>query len=483
MLDELIAGLRDDDTRPAVLGARRTGQTVVRATRADLSRLTSGYAAALHARGLVAGDTVGIAVRPGPRSLAVLLAAYHLGLRIAVLDPTAGPEVLLSRLRLAAPRLVLADAAAQAVAGWAAPLARRAHLALPDLAALAPTVTIGRRLPGTAPGLAPASGPPPAGFDGDGDAVVVFTSGTTSRPRAVVHTRASVSAGMRAVRDLVLPVPGRPVLGGTFFVLVPSLAGGAPVALPAHRPKTLVRQLARLAPQATYLTPPQLRAALSAGARFTGRVYSGSAPVSAGLLVAVRRAGAEQAWGVYALTEVFPAAAVESATKAAFTGPGDLVGELLPGVRARVDDAGQLLLAGTNAADRYLGEPSQQWVATGDIGRLDGRTVVLGGRCKDMILRGAENIYPGLYEPALHVPGVELAVIVGVPAGDGDERVVAVVQPAAGAAPEAVRAALREPLARMGTARPDAVVLAEVPLAGRSRKPDRAAAARLAAGA
>jgi acyl-CoA synthetase (AMP-forming)/AMP-acid ligase II len=483
MLGELLNGLRDDDDRPAVLGTRRTGQSVVRATRGDLSRLTGGYAAALHARGLVAGDTVGIAVRPGPRSLAVLLAAYHLGLRIAVLDPTAGPDVLLSRLRLAEPRLVLADAAAQAVAGWAAPLARRAHLALPDLTALAPTVTVGLRLPGAAPALTPASGPPPAAFDGDGDAVVVFTSGTTSRPRAVVHTRASVSAGMRAVHDLVRPVPDRAVLGGTFFVLVPSLAGGAPVALPAHRPATLARQTARLAPQATYLTPPQLRAALAAGTRFTGRVYSGSAPVSASLLARVRQAGAEQAWGVYALTEVFPAAAVESSTKAAFTGPGDLVGELLPGVRARVGDDGQLLLAGANAADRYLGEPPQEWVATGDLGRLEGGTVVLGGRCKDMILRGAENIYPGLYEPALHVPGVELAVIVGVPAGDGDERVVAVVQPGAGSSPEAVRAALRGPLARMGAARPDAVLLADVPLAGRSRKPDRAAAARLAAGA
>jgi acyl-CoA synthetase (AMP-forming)/AMP-acid ligase II len=483
MLGDLIAGLRDDDQRPAVLGARRSGRTVVRATRADLSRLTTGYAAALHVRGLVAGDTVGVAVRPGPRSLAVALAAYHLGLRIAVLDPTAGPDVLVARLRLAEPQLVLADAAAQAVAGWAAPLARRAQLALPDLAALAPTVTVGPRLPGTAPGLVPARGPRPAGFDGDGDAVVVFTSGTTSRPRAVVHTRASVSAGMRAVAELVRPVPGRPVLGGTFFVLVPSLAAGAPVALPARRAQTLARQTARLAPQASYLTPPQLRAALAAGIRFTGRVYSGSAPVSAGLLAAVRRAGAEQAWGVYALTEVFPAAAVESAAKAAFSGPGDLVGALLPGLRARVDDAGQLLLAGANVADRYLGEPPREWVATGDIGRLEGGTVVLGGRCKDMILRRAENIYPGLYEPALHVAGVELAVIVGVPAGDGDERVVAVVQPAAGASPDAVRAALREPLARMGSARPDAVLLADVPLSGRSRKPDRAAAADLAAGA
>jgi len=83
-----------------------------------------------------------------------------------------------------------------------------------------------------------------------------------------------------------------------------------------------------------------------------------------------------------------------------------------------------------------------------------------------------------LYEPSLHVPGVELAVIVGVPAADGDERVVAVVQAAAGAAETAVRAALRTPLARMGAARPDAVIFARIPLAGRSRKPDRAAAAR-----
>ncbi len=37
------------------------------------------------------------------------------------------------------------------------------------------------------------------------------------------------------------------------------------------------------------------------------------------------------------------------------------------------------------------------------------------------------------------------------------------------------------PLARMGSARPDDVVFAAVPVAGRSRKPDRAAAARLAA--
>ncbi|MBL1087424.1 acyl--CoA ligase [Streptomyces actinomycinicus] len=484
MLDALARDLRRRDThQPAVLGADRAGAARVLATRGDLADLADRYAAALHARGIGPGGTVGVAVRPGPRALAVMLAVHRLGARAAVLDPGAGPDVLRARLAVARPEVVLADATAQAVAGWARPLARRARLALPDLAELGPVATIGPRLPGCAPALDAGvrSVIPPRPMDGDGDAVIVFTSGTTSRPRAVVHTRASLAAGMAAVAGLVAPEAGRPVLGGTFFVLAPSLASGAPVALPARSPRVLARQLVRLAPQATYLTPPQLRAVLAQGGRFSGRVWTGSAPASAGLLGRVKERGAVQAWGVYALTELFPAAAVEHADKAAFTGEGDLVGAPLPGVVARTDSSGELLLSGPAARDRYLGEEPDPWVATGDRARLcDGR-IVLAGRAKDMVLRQAENIYPGLYEPALHVPGVEVALLVGVPAGDGDERVVAVVEPVRGTDRAALRAALARPLERMGAARPDAVLLAEIPLSGRSRKPDRAATARLAA--
>lgn len=487
MLDRLAHALRTvHPDRPAVLGRGRTGATLVRIRRGELADLADHYAAALDARGLGAGATLGVAVRPGPRALAVMLAAHRLGLRAAVLDPTAGPDVLAARLALARPDLVLADAAAQAVAGWAGPLARRAHLALPPLAALGPVATLGRRLPGCAPRLATAgaTGPVPrrggAGTDADADAVIVFTSGTTARPRAVVHTREGLAAGLRTVTELVDPRPGGVVLGGTFFVLVPALAAGATVALPARGPRALAGQLARLAPAQTYLTPPALRAALGTGARFHGRVWTGSAPADAGLLRRVKQAGADQAWGVYALTELFPAAAVEEAEKSAHNGPGDLVGAPLPGVRADLTPEGELLLAGPGARHRYLGEEPDPWVRTGDRAALapDGR-IVLAGRLKDMVLRRAENIYPGLYEPALHLPDVELAVLVGVPAPDapGDERLVALVQPRPGADPQRLRAALRAPLDRMGGARPDAVLFGTVPLAGRSRKPDRAAAA------
>ncbi|MEU0602167.1 class I adenylate-forming enzyme family protein [Streptomyces sp. NPDC006393] len=483
MLDTLTHALRAAPDRPAVLGTTPTGAVRVRATCGDLADLADRYAAALHARGIARSATVGVAVRPGPRALAVMLAVHRLGARAAVLDPGAGPDVLRARLALARPDLVLADATAQAVAGWARPLARRARLALPDLAELGPVATVGPRLPGCAPALEAdvRTTGVPRPVDEDGDTVIVFTSGTTSRPRAVVHTRSSLAAGMTTVAELVRPEAGRPVLGGTFFVLVPSLASGAPVALPARSVPVLRRQLRRLAPQATYLTPPQLRRLLAAGGRFCGRVWTGSAPASAELLTRVKRAGAEEAWGVYALTELFPAAAVEQADKAAFTGEGDLVGTPLPHVTAKTDASGELLLTGPAARDRYLGEDPDPWIATGDRARLDGGRIVLKGRLKDMVLRHAENIYPGLYEPALHVPGVELALLVGVPAGDGDERLVAVVQPGTGTDRAALRAALDGPLERMGAARPDAVLLADIPLSGRSLKPDRAATARLAA--
>ncbi|MDR7273916.1 class I adenylate-forming enzyme family protein [Catenuloplanes atrovinosus] len=482
MLGPLRAALGRDTDRPAVLGTTRTGRPVVRATRGHLHDLTEGYARALHHRGLRAGDTLGVAVIPGPAALALMLAAHRLGLRTAILDPSAGPDVLLARLRLASPALIVADGAAQALASWAAPLARRAQLALPPLGDLAPVATLGRRWPGSAPALEiPSGGTPPPVYDGDGDAVVVFTSGTTSSPRAVVHSRAGLDAGMRAVTELVRPDADAPVAGGTFFVLAPALAAGAPVAMPAGRPRTLARQLARLHPQATYLTPPELRAALDAGARFTGRVYSGSAPVSATLLSRVRRAGATEAWGVYALTEVFPAAAVESREKLGFTGDGDLLGAPLPGVCARRAADGVLELRAPQMCHRYLGLAPHDWVSTGDVATLDAGRVVLSGRAKDMILRAAENIYPGLYEPSLHVPGVALALIVGVPAPDQDETVAALIELEPGASEAAVRAALRGPLSRMGEARPDHLIFAAVPVSGRSRKPDRAAASDVAA--
>ncbi|WP_175407163.1 AMP-binding protein, partial [Streptomyces sp. TRM64462] len=77
MLDELARALRRHPERPAVLGTARNGTPRVRVTCGELAGLAERYAAVLHARGIGPGGTVGVAVRPGPRALAVMLAVHR----------------------------------------------------------------------------------------------------------------------------------------------------------------------------------------------------------------------------------------------------------------------------------------------------------------------------------------------------------------------------------------------------------------------
>ncbi|PTU57623.1 long-chain fatty acid--CoA ligase [Sphaerisporangium cinnabarinum] len=266
----------------------------------------------------------------------------------------------------------------------------------------------------------------------------------------------------------------------------------------------------------------------------------GGAPVTRALLERATRVLPGTRWvAVYGMTEILPVAVVEAREKLAYAGDGDLVGAPLPGTVARLepvedeepedgrdavvgepgheDGVGELVLSGPSLMAGYLHDldaPARGAGAraaehrTGDLARLDdaGR-LVLVGRTRDMIIRGTTNIYPGLYEPRVAaLDGVGEALLVGVPQVDGDERVALVVTSASGdSRPEtatrpdprpdagtAVRLDPHHPLVdRVRTALPgvldhdalpDVVLLADrIPLAGRSRKPDRAALSRAAA--
>jgi acyl-CoA synthetase (AMP-forming)/AMP-acid ligase II len=87
-------------------------------------------------------------------------------------------------------------------------------------------------------------------------------------------------------------------------------------------------------------------------------------------------------------------------------------------------------------ATRQVIKPGR-WLATGDIGRIEGGYLYINSRARDMILRGAENIYPTEIEHRLEAhPDVAEAAVVGVDHPELGQEVKAIVVPAAGAAPD-----------------------------------------------
>src|SRR5262249_19975814 len=97
------------------------------------------------------------------------------------------------------------------------------------------------------------------------------------------------------------------------------------------------------------------------------------------------------------------------------------------------------------------------WLHTGDLGSMDARGYCrIGGRLKDMIIRGGMNIYPREIEQVLFEhPDVADVAIVGVPDEQWGEQVVAFVRPVEGRTPDpdALHAYCREHLAPHKTPR------------------------------
>lgn len=110
------------------------------------------------------------------------------------------------------------------------------------------------------------------------------------------------------------------------------------------------------------------------------------------------------------------------------------VGHLFPGIEARFCDPvtrrvlpdgeiGELCIRGYNVMQGYYGIPDSDaidadgFLHTGDLGSMDAaENITLSGRCKDIIIRGGENVAPAEVETVLRqVPGVQDVKVIGVP--------------------------------------------------------------------
>lgn len=484
----------------------------------QLGKAIRSTAVGLQAAGMRRGDRVLFSVRPGPDAVILALGIVLAGGTVVFADPGAGEALFRARSALAAPRWVAAESLLYlASVPLLRPFARRRGLDLPDYAHIVPDARhlyAGPWLPGVPRGSRSIRDfsrgstaavdensrmGQPAGAGNSDEALIVFTSGTTGAPRAVVHTRSSLGAGLADVAATSLRA-GQRVVTDQLMVGIPALIAGAHWIMPAPGldPGAAPQRYLGLLPDAEVLfTPPAVLDAMlrvldsrpDLAPRGLETLILGGAPVLRPLLErAFARFPGVTIRAVYGMTEILPVAIADGAEKLAREdAEGDYAGRLVPSVHARVD-AGELVLSGPGLAAGYLGESPLAEVRTGDLARLDGAELVLLGRRKDMFIRGTQNVYPGLYEPVIAgIPGVREAVITGVPDEIGDDRIVVLVVPDGpprhpdSAHPVARAVARALPGLIDAGALPDVVIaVPELPRSGRSRKLDRAAVADLA---
>jgi o-succinylbenzoate---CoA ligase len=265
--------------------------------------------------------------------------------------------------------------------------------------------------------------------------LVLATSGSSGRPRAVLLGDANLAAAVTASRRRIPLEPGDCWLGclplfhmGGLSILLRCLEAGARVLL--HQDFDAQRVWRDLWGQrVTHLSlvPVLLRRLLDAAQGESPppclrAVLLGGATLDEGLARATRRAG----WPLcvsYGMTET--ASQIATSCDRAAEAPSGWVGRPLDGLELRIDGPdrqgmGRILVRGAAVMLGYA-RPGltpglglrDSWLDTGDLGRLDpsGALVVLG-RADDLINSGGEKIHPLEVEPVLQAcPGVEAAAV------------------------------------------------------------------------
>ncbi len=370
--------------------------------------------------------------RPTPESVVALLAVLTSGATLVPLNPAATPAEIAYVVEDAEPTVAVTDR--------------------PDAAGVfGPGVTVlsvddlkrSRRGAGAGAGATTTFVPPPLGAADD--ALIVYTSGTTGRPKGAVHTHASVLAGVAALHDAwgwhQTTASSSRSRSSTCTAssrgcsvrwppVPPSRSSTASTRPPCSMPppRTPCSSASR---RCTTGSPPRVGAGELARLRLC---VSGSAPLAADLWRQLAGEGVA-VLERYGMTETLLTLSnpLEGERR-----PGS-VGMPLPAVEAAIGDpdgdgVGELYVRGDSLCRGYWrrdddGTTADGWFATGDlVSAADDGYVTIRGRRTELIITGGHNVYPAEVEAVLaRHPGVRKVAVVGVPSPEWGETVEAFV--------------------------------------------------------
>ncbi|ANH37041.1 Long-chain-fatty-acid--CoA ligase FadD13 [Nocardioides dokdonensis FR1436] len=404
--------------------------------------------------GVGKGDRVAISAANCPEWILVFWATISLGaVAVGANSLWAAPE-LAHGLELTGPRVLFVDGPRGALAGEQSFPVLSIETDLPAMVA---------RHRGAALDQTPVREDDPA--------VILFTSGTTGRPKGATHSHRNVLCALwyHLLNDAVAAEMGVPQSGRRFLLATPlfhiaalhnlaviRLAVGDTAVI--HLGRFDVDRVLRLV-EAERVTnwgavPTMLSRVVELGDRLADydltslrSVSVNSAPSSPRLKAALREAlpvAARSLATTYGLTESSTAATV--ATAAELEADPDTVGRAVPTMQVEVrDDAGHVLpdgvegevcLRGPQMMLGYWRNPEATaastaphgWYRTGDLGTLRDGRLRISSRRSDLILRGGENIYPAEVEHVIAShPAVHECIVIGVPDADFGQAVMALV--------------------------------------------------------